>query len=112
MESSDALAVQVSSLRKVYGNVLAGDDVSFEVALAMFVSYITFAALGMAFTARIRSTRAALELVLAVSAPMFVLSGAFGPRKSFPETLHSWATGCRLPTPAIRSRSSGWAKPR
>ena len=31
MERSDVLAVQVSSLRKVYGNVVAVDDVSFEV---------------------------------------------------------------------------------
>ena len=31
MESPEALAVQVSSLRKVYGNVVAVDDVSFEV---------------------------------------------------------------------------------
>ena len=31
MEPSDALAVQVASLRKLYGNVVAVDDVSFEV---------------------------------------------------------------------------------
>ena len=31
MEPSDALAVQVASLRKLYGNVIAVDDVSFEV---------------------------------------------------------------------------------
>ena len=57
------------------------------VALAILVSYIASAALGTAFTARIRSTRTALGLGLAVFAPMFVLSGAFGPRESFPEAL-------------------------
>ena len=31
MESSDALAVQVASLRKTYGHVVAVDDVSFTV---------------------------------------------------------------------------------
>ena len=31
MEPSDALAVQLASLRKVYGNVVAVDDVNFEV---------------------------------------------------------------------------------
>ena len=31
MEPSDALAVQGASLRKLYGNVVAVDDVSFEV---------------------------------------------------------------------------------
>ena len=31
MEPSDALAVQVASLRKLYGNVVAVDDVSFNV---------------------------------------------------------------------------------
>ena len=31
MEPSDALAVQVASLRKLYGSVVAVDDVSFEV---------------------------------------------------------------------------------
>ena len=30
-EPSDALAVQVASLRKLYGDVVAVDDVSFEV---------------------------------------------------------------------------------
>ena len=57
------------------------------VALAIFGSYIAFAALGAAVTARIRSTRTALGLGLAVFAPMFVLSGAFGPRESFPYAL-------------------------
>ena len=31
MEPSDSLAVQVASLRKLYGSVVAMDDVSFEV---------------------------------------------------------------------------------
>ena len=31
MDPSDTLAVQVASLRKLYGNVVAVDDVSFEV---------------------------------------------------------------------------------
>ena len=31
MEPADALALQVASLRKVYGDVVAVDDVSFEV---------------------------------------------------------------------------------
>ncbi len=57
------------------------------VALAIFVSYMAFAALGTAITARIRSTRTALGLGLLVFAPMFVLSGAFGPRESFPYAL-------------------------
>ena len=57
------------------------------VAFAIFGSYIAFAALGAAVTARIRSTRTALGLGLAVFAPMFVLSGAFGPRESFPYAL-------------------------
>ena len=57
------------------------------VALAIFVSYMAFAALGTAITACVRSTRTALGLGLAVFGPMFVLSGAFGPRESFPEAL-------------------------
>ena len=69
----------------VFGLRFAGNPAM--VALAIFVSYITFAALGMAVTARIRSTRTALGLGLAVFAPMFVLSGAFGPRESFPDAL-------------------------
>ena len=31
METSDVFAVQVASLRKLYGKVVAVDDVSFEV---------------------------------------------------------------------------------
>ena len=57
------------------------------VALAIFVSYIAFAALGTAITARIRNVRTALGLGLALFAPMFVLGGAFGPRESFPTAL-------------------------
>ena len=57
------------------------------VALAVLVSYLAFAALGTAITARTRSTRTALGLGLAVFAPMFVLSGAFGPRETFPDAL-------------------------
>ena len=57
------------------------------VALAVLVSYLAFAAMGTAITARIRSTRTALGLGLVLFAPMFVLSGAFGPRESFPAAL-------------------------
>ena len=57
------------------------------VALAIFVSYMAFAALGAAITARIRNVRTALGLGLALFAPMFVLSGAFGPRETFPAAL-------------------------
>ena len=57
------------------------------VALAIFVSYMAFAALGTAITARIRNVRTALGLGLALFAPMFVLGGAFGPRESFPTAL-------------------------
>ncbi len=58
-----------------------------QVALAILVSYLAFAAVGAAITARIRSTRTALGLGLVLFAPMFVLSGAFGPRESFPDAL-------------------------
>ncbi len=54
------------------------------VALAILVSYVAFAAVGAAITGRIRNTRTALGLGLILFAPMFVLSGAFGPRESFP----------------------------
>ena len=57
------------------------------VALAIFVSYMAFAALGTAITARIRNVRTALGLGLALFAPMYVLGGAFGPRESFPTAL-------------------------
>lgn len=57
------------------------------VALAIFVSYLAFSALGTAITARIRNVKTALGLGLALFAPMYVLSGAFGPRESFPVSL-------------------------
>ena len=57
------------------------------VALAILVSYTAFAALGTAVTARTRNVRTALGLGLALFAPMFVLSGSFGPRESFPTAL-------------------------
>ena len=57
------------------------------VALAILVSYLAFAALGAAITACIRNVRTALGLGLALFAPMFVLSGAFGPRETFPAAL-------------------------
>ncbi|MDE2839548.1 MAG: ABC transporter permease [Chloroflexota bacterium] len=57
------------------------------VALAIFVSYLAFAALGTAVTARIRNTRTGLGLGLVLFAPMLVLSGAFGPRQAFPTAL-------------------------
>ena len=132
MEPSDAPAVEVTSLRKGYGDVEAVDDVSFKVErgsifyvigpngtgktttiecleglcrpdggsvlvagldpmadrqVGPHVSCLAFAALGTAITARIRNTRTALGLGLALFAPMFVLSGAFGPRESFPDAL-------------------------
>ena len=57
------------------------------VALAIAVSYLAFAALGIAVTARIRSVRTALGLGLVLFAPMVVMSGAFGPREAFPAVL-------------------------
>ena len=57
------------------------------VALAILVSYMAFAALGAAITTRIRNIRTAQGLGLALFAPMFVLSGAFGPRETFPAAL-------------------------
>lgn len=57
------------------------------VALAIVVSYMAFAALGAALTARIRNVRTALGLGLALFAPMYVLSGSFGPRETFPAAL-------------------------
>ena len=65
------------------------------VALAVLVSYLAFAALGIAVTARIRNIRTALGLGLVVFAPMFVLSGSFGPRETFPAVLR--AVGDWLP---------------
>ena len=55
--------------------------------LAILVSYLAFAALGAAITTRIRNVRTGLGLGLALFAPMFVLSGAFGPRETFPAAL-------------------------
>lgn len=57
------------------------------VTLAILVSYLAFAALGAAITTRIRNVRTGLGLGLALFAPMFVLSGAFGPRETFPAAL-------------------------
>ena len=65
------------------------------VALAVLVSYLAFAALGIAVTARIRNVRTALGLGLVLFAPMFVLSGSFGPRETFPAVLR--AVGDWLP---------------
>lgn len=67
-------------------------DISFAgnaalVALAILVSYMAFAALGTAITARIGNIKTALGLGLVLFAPMYVLSGAFGPRESFPTAL-------------------------
>ena len=57
------------------------------VALAIAVSYLAFAALGTAITARIRNIRTGLGLGLLLFFPMYVLSGVFGPRESFPAVL-------------------------
>ncbi len=65
------------------------------VALGILVSYMAFAALGTAVTARIRNVRTALGLGFVLFAPMFVLSGAFGPRETFPAALR--AVGDWLP---------------
>lgn len=65
------------------------------VALAILVSYMAFAALGIAVTARVRSVRAALGLGLVLFFPMMALSGAFGPREDFPAALQ--AVGDWLP---------------
>ena len=56
-------------------------------ALAIALSYMAFAALGTAITARIRNIRTGLGLGLVLFFPMYVLSGAFGPRESFPAVL-------------------------
>ena len=63
------------------------------VALAIPFAYNASAALGAPSTARIRRTRTALGLGLVVFALMFVLSGAFEPRESFPRSSNSRATG-------------------
>ena len=65
------------------------------VALAISVSYMAFAALGIAITARVRSVRTALGLGLVLFFPMMALSGAFGPREDFPAALQ--AVGDWLP---------------
>ena len=65
------------------------------VTLAVLVSYVAFAAMGIAVTARIRNVRTALGLGLVLYAPMAVLSGAFGPRETFPAALR--AVGDWLP---------------
>ena len=59
------------------------------IALAILVSYMAFAALGAAITSRIRNVRTALWLGMALFAPMYVLSGAFGPRETFPAVLRT-----------------------
>ncbi len=71
-----------------------GGDVAM-VALAILASYLAFAALGTALTSRIRNVRTALGLGLALFFPMYVLSGSFGPRESFPAVLR--AVGDWLP---------------
>ena len=73
------------------------------VALAILVSYLAFAALGTAVTARIRNTRTGLGMGLALFAPMLVLSGAFGPRQAFPRRA---PTGGRLAAADARLRSA------
>ena len=57
------------------------------VALAIAVSYLAFASLGTAITARIRNIRTGLGLGLVLFFVMYVLSGAFGPRETFPAVL-------------------------
>ena len=59
------------------------------VAMAVFVSYISFAAIGALITARVRNVKTALGLGFVVFFPMFVLSGSFGPRESFPSLLRA-----------------------
>ena len=59
------------------------------VALTVLISYVSFAAIGAMLTARIRNVRTALGLGFVIFAPMFVLSGSFGPRESFPSVLRT-----------------------
>lgn len=54
---------------------------------AFTLSYLAFAAPGIDVTSRIRNVRTALGLGLLLFAPMFVLSGSFGPRETFPAVL-------------------------
>ena len=59
------------------------------VVLAVLTSYISFATVGATITARVRNVKTALGLGFLVFAPMFVLSGSFGPRETFPEVLRA-----------------------
>ena len=71
----------------VFGINFAGNAAM--VALAVLVSYVSFAAIGAMLTSRIRNVKTALGLGFVVFAPMFVLSGSFGPRESFPSALQT-----------------------
>ena len=65
------------------------------IVLAITASYLAFASLGAVIASRIRNVRTALGSGLVLFAPMFVLSGSFGPRDSFPTVLR--AVGDWLP---------------
>ena len=59
------------------------------IALAILMSYVMFGAVGMIVSSRVRNIRTALGLGFVLFAPMFVLSGSFGPREEFPAVLRS-----------------------
>ena len=59
------------------------------IALAILMSYVVFGAVGMVVSSRVRNVRTALGLGFVLFAPMFVLSGSFGPRENFPAWLRA-----------------------
>ena len=91
IHASLALMLVVGHL--VFDIQFAGNFVM--VMFAIFVSYISFAAIGAALTARVRNVKTALGLGFLFFAPMYVLSGTFGPRETFPDALRF--TGDWLP---------------
>ncbi len=88
-----SLAVMLIVGELVFDVRFAGDVAM--VVLAILTSYISFATVGAMITARVRNVKTALGLGFLVFAPMFVLSGSFGPRETFPEVLR--AVGDWLP---------------
>ena len=67
-------------------NIRFAGDVGM-IALAILMSYVMFGAVGMVVSSRVRNIRTALGLGFVLFAPMFVLSGSFGPRENFPAWL-------------------------
>ena len=80
-----SLAIMLVAGRIIFNIRFAGNIGM--LALAILVSYAAFASLGAAISSRIRSVKASLALGLVLFLPMFVLSGAFGPREDFPAIL-------------------------